>query len=185
MLPCGKKHNRLKPHGHINHIRKINQKQVEEKQQKKRDWAMGWMGPGLNVDERGDWRSHCPDSFTLWCLKMKLVAMETHHLQAGLPLIHSFIHVTWAVLIRAPGVCCEHVCVGVCSTCGEHQPSSSCLSGLVWLRRQTVHSHVLNCDHNKVNPLLYMLVPTILSGCCSLPWWQWDQGDHPCPSIGC
>lgn len=38
---------------------------------------------------------------------MKLVAMETHHLQAGLPLIHSFIHVTWAVLLRAPGVCCE------------------------------------------------------------------------------
>lgn len=93
---------------------------------------MGWVRPGLNGDERGDWRSHCPDSFTLWCLKMKLVAMETHHLQAGLQLIHSFIYVTWAVLIRALGVCCEHACVGVCSTCKEHQTAASCLSGLVW-----------------------------------------------------
>lgn len=47
---------------------------------------------------------------------MKPVAMETHHLQAGLLLIRSFICVTRAVPIRALGMCCEHVCVGVCST---------------------------------------------------------------------
>lgn len=133
MLPCGKSYNRLKPHGHINHSRKINLKQVEGKQQqKKRDSAMGWVS--LNGDERREWRSHCPDSFTLWCSKRKLVAMETHHLQAGLPLIHSFIHVTWAVLIRAVGVCCEHTAVGVCK---EHQTSASYPSGLVWRHRQT------------------------------------------------
>lgn len=135
MLPCGKKETKT-TWTHQSHQKNKPKTGGRKTTKKKRDWAMGWIGPGLNGDERGDWRSHCPDSFTLWCLRMKLVAMETHHLQAGLPLIHSFIHVTWAVLIRAPGVCCEHVCVGVCSTCEEHQTSSSCFSGLVWLRRQ-------------------------------------------------
>lgn len=65
---------------------------------------------------------------------MKLVAMETHHLQAGLPLIHSFIHVTWAVLIRALQ---SVLWTRLRGSLQQHQTSASCLSALARLCRQT------------------------------------------------
>lgn len=67
---------------------------------------------------------------------MKLVAKETLHLQA---LIHSFIHVALAALIRALSRYCEHHCMGLCSTWHERLSPASCRSDLVWPLRHIGH----------------------------------------------
>lgn len=132
MLPCGRKYNRLKPHGHINHIRKTKQKQVGEKQQKR------GISHGLSQTRSewwwGDWRSRCPDSFTLVFEDEASCHGDTSPSSRTPtnPLIYSCDvsspdQSTGSVLWTRLRGSVQHL----------RRASSSCLSGLVWLRTQT------------------------------------------------